>query len=796
MKESPIDEPDAALQELSRLDRSDRVCDLYEREWLNGRQPLIEDFLARVAAPEQPNLLRELELIRCHYAGHHLAGDTPDVQQTIRMGRTVATRRKGELPKRVGRYEINRLLGQGGFGKVYLAHDEQLDRLVAIKVPHTELVSQTANLGMYLSEARIAAKLDHPHIVPVYDVGTTSDYPCYVVSKYIEGCDLAATIKAQRLGINEAAELVAVIAEALHYAHTQGVIHRDVKPSNILIDACGKPHLVDLGLALREENIGEGPTYLGTPAYMSPEQARGDGHRVDARSDVFSLGIVLYELLVGRRPFTGETPAELLGQLTSCQPRPLRQENDSVPVKLERICHQALAKELVDRYASAQDFAADLRRFLSDDEMEQSAESVDAIHPQSAVRQAGPWLRIWSALKSNRPLVIATSVLALLLTWWFSEVVFGVNAIRQWTEAPGLFSPRASGSGLGSTGETPHAAGNGEIDRVESTDVAKDQPAGDWRGWPADAPPPAIAPFSADQARQHQQAWADYLGVAVERVIELPNGEKLTMVLIPPGEFLMGSTDDDRTRLLKDAIAHDQPWMMNHISREGPQHPVRLTQPFWMGRFEVTLIQFRQFADQDDYKTEGERDGIGGYAYVDGQWTRDPRQVWNSDYPFPRVANEPVTYVSWNDSKAFCQWLSERQDRVLCRLPTEAEWEYACRAGTTRIWCGEDSDAELPQYAWFKVNAGGNLHPVGQLRANPFGLYDMLGNVWEWCGDRYGEDYPRAPSEAESMGVVRGGDWVYGASCCRPAFRQFGIRESRSISLGFRIAASIDTVER
>jgi serine/threonine protein kinase len=191
-----------------------------------------------------------------------------------------------EHPQRIGRYRIEKVLGKGGFGLVYLGHDEQLERLVAIKVPHAKLISQPEDAEAYLAEARTVANLDHPHIVPVFDVGSTEDCPCYVVSKYIEGTDLATKIKESRPKYRGAAELVATVAEALHYAHKQGLVHRDVKPGNILIDGGGQPFVVDFGLALREQNIGKGPNYAGTPAYMSPEQARGEGHRVDGRSDI------------------------------------------------------------------------------------------------------------------------------------------------------------------------------------------------------------------------------------------------------------------------------------------------------------------------------------------------------------------------------------------------------------------------------------------------------------------------------------------------------------------------------
>src|SRR5262249_34325881 len=158
----------------------------------------------------------------------------------------------------------------------------------------------------------------------------------------------------------------ATIADALHHAHRAGLVHRDIKPGNILLDVQGKPFVVDFGLALREENVGQGPKCVGTPAYMSPEQARGEGHRVDGRSDIFSLGAVFYKLLVGLQPFRADSHPELLEQIRNYEPRPPRQYDDSIPKELDRICLKALSKRASDRYSTAKDMADDLRHFLAE----------------------------------------------------------------------------------------------------------------------------------------------------------------------------------------------------------------------------------------------------------------------------------------------------------------------------------------------------------------------------------------------------------------------------------------------
>ena len=269
-----------------------------------------------------------------------------------------------ETPQKVGRYAIKKLLGRGGFGEVYLGLDEQLQREVAIKLTFGSRVGRSA-VKMFLAEARILAELDHPNIVPVFDIGTTERGDIFIVSKLIDGTDLATRIEQNRPSRELSLEIIAAIAEALHYAHAKGMIHRDIKPANILLDKTDRPYLADFGIALREtDNVGS-REIAGTPAYMSPEQARGEGHLMSNQSDIYSLGVVLYELLSGRRPFRAKTAHELLLMVQSTEIRTPRTFDATISRELERVCLKALARRPSDRFAIAKDFADEVRYLIS-----------------------------------------------------------------------------------------------------------------------------------------------------------------------------------------------------------------------------------------------------------------------------------------------------------------------------------------------------------------------------------------------------------------------------------------------
>ncbi len=323
------------------------LVEQWEKACSEGHSPTAEELCAD--CPELvPALARRIQAL----------------QSTAWMDKPVVTETLQTHPelKTVGRYELLEIIGKGGFAEVWKARDPELDRFVAVKVPRS---STTFQAESFLEEARKAAKLRHAGVVSVYDVGRTQDH-WFIVSELIESGSLADQIKTNRPSHDESVCLVILIAEALHYAHQQGFIHRDIKPQNILIDENGDPKITDFGIALSEtQTVALKFRTAGTVAYMSPEQGQNQTDKIDSRTDIYSLGVVLYELLTGRLPFISDDPMELFAAVLSQAPRTPRTIDRTIPVEVERLCLKALSKNPIDRFSTAYDFANELRKAIA-----------------------------------------------------------------------------------------------------------------------------------------------------------------------------------------------------------------------------------------------------------------------------------------------------------------------------------------------------------------------------------------------------------------------------------------------
>src|SRR5262245_4091588 len=274
--------------------------------------------------------------------------------------------RSAKILSDFGDYELLEEVGRGGQGVVYRAHQKSLNRTVALKVIGLGPWTTEAHLKRFRREAEAAASLDHPCIVPIYEVGER-DGSCYFSMKFVEGGQLDEVVGRTPISIRQAAELIAKVGRTVHYAHEHGILHRDIKPGNILRDAKSEPHLTDFGLARlveSESNITRTLEVMGTPSYMAPEQAAGETAKLTSATDVYGLGAVLYQLLTGNPPFAGGTTYETIRLLMDSDPRQPRLWNRKIDRDLSTICLKCLEKDPARRYSSALAVAEDLERWL------------------------------------------------------------------------------------------------------------------------------------------------------------------------------------------------------------------------------------------------------------------------------------------------------------------------------------------------------------------------------------------------------------------------------------------------
>ena len=695
----------------------------------------------------------------------------------------------------LGHYQVLEILGHGGFGIVFKAFDETLQRLVAIKAINPQLALTSPPRKRFLREARAAAAIRQENVVQVYSV---EEQPLpYLVMEYIQGQTLQQKLDGSGpLESPEVLHIARQIASGLAAAHAMGLIHRDIKPANILLEqgAEQRVKISDFGLARAADDASLTRTGVisGTPMYMAPEQA--SGQTLDHRADLFGFGSVLYQMSCGRPPFRAATTVAVLRRVVEDTPRPLQEILPEIPDWLVALVTKLLAKKPEDRFQTAKEVADLLARCQSELQLNGQVTCVESSRPKSSPHVPREESR--TSTDANRATDIAPPTTSPARPAYFTRSVKATFAA-----VIGIAMLVGTIIQFRHNDARKMAAPGRPADTPSNTKTAEDSHptnATGWHGWPADAPRPAIAPFDAEQAKQHQAAWAKYLGVPVEYT----NSLGMKFRLIPPGEFLMGSTPAEIEAALNTEIDKT---LHSVIKREGPQHKVILTKPNYLGIHEVTQAEYEKMMG------------------VNPAWFA-PLGMGREAVAGLETAEHPVEMVSWNDAAEFCVKLSQQEkfkpfyfragntvtplDGIGYRLPSEAECEFACRAGTaTKYWFG-DKDDDLVPAGWFHGNSGFRTHKVGELKANPLGLYDIHGNVCEWVQDGWNPTFydqfqethaidPNSPFFAGSNRVFRGGHWQGHSLYCRASSSRFDHAPSdRDNRVGFRVSLMIDAVRQ
>jgi formylglycine-generating enzyme required for sulfatase activity/tRNA A-37 threonylcarbamoyl transferase component Bud32 len=718
----------------------------------------------------------------------------------------------GDVPARIDRFAITCYLGEGAFGRVYQAEDPLLKRTVALKVAKPEQLVGQKRVERFQREARAAANLLHPHIVAVFDSGRYGAHH-YIASAFVPGRSLATVLDetaeaGKKMDLREAVQLVRKLAEALAYAHKQGVVHRDVKPGNVMVREDGEPLLMDFGLAARNdetEKLTVAGQFMGTPEYTAPEQWRG---QAQAASDQYSLGCLLFEVLTGEKPFSGGSTEHYLMLHTQVAPESPRKYVPELPRDLETICLKCLEKEPGRRYADCQVLADDLRRWLED-------EPVTARRPGMAER-----LLRWSRRNPALAGLLGVTLLALVVVSVLSGnlAVARNNALAKEQKATkardflaNIFRISESGVRGGNTTAREILADAERripVEFADQEDLQADllrtisevkrrivrtipqamllevrgsvqlRSAGgkaktarpqtlvnldDRLSLAADAQVQLVflSDLHKERVKPGREVIIDYKGCEpADAVLERDDSVLMTFVRLPKGTFYMG-WDGKPGSAKKKEIKEDFEIAV-HTVTQGQWHAVMGNNPSLFSR-----------------KGNGRNDVL--------------------DISDEELKLFPVEDVSWDDAQTFIKKLNEKERGrgYVYRLPTEAEWEYACRGGAT-------SEAECSYHFYFarptndlsseQANFNGS-HPdgeapkreylkrttrVGAYPPNKLGLCDMQGNVWQWCAD----PIPQGGSDR----AFRGSCWGVSGQECRAAYRGRSAPSTLSGCLGFRLA--------
>ena len=672
-------------------------------------------------------------------------------------------------PTRIGKYEIVEELGRGGFATVYKARDVELERVVALKVLHPYYAEERQFVDRFRQEARAAARLRHPHIVTVYEAGEADDR-LYIAMEYLPGRALQASLEAEgALPLERALPILEQVAEALDHAHAQEVVHRDVKPINVMVEQTAggvRATLTDFGLvkALASSTaLTSRGTLLGSPEYMAPEQADPErAGEVGPAADRYALGVVAYQMLTGRVPFPGNTPATLYAHEHKPVPPP-RSLCSGLSEAVEVALLRMLAKAPAERFPSARAFVAQLREALL---AEQQAARLALLYEQF---QAAAARQEWAEVLALGGRIQEDPA--------YCDVAEWMARARDHLRCPPRRPPRARPAWL-----WPVVGGAAALVVVIGIAVAVvPQLVGallpsTFAPQPTETPLlPTITPRPTEMPTS-----TPALSTATPRPTETPTpvrppaeenigatwtrpADGMVMVYVPAGEFLMGSSGHDGQA----------------GSNEKTQHTVYLD-AFWIDRTEVTNVQYRKCVE-------------AGACREAGCWDDD-------NYNAP---DQPVVCVSWDEAQAYAAWVGGR-------LPTEAEWEKAARGTDGRIYpWGDEFDGSRLNYCdrncthdWkdasaddgYAVTAPVGSYPAG---ASPYGTLDMAGNVFEWVADRHEEGYyarsparnPQGPDSGDYR-VLRGGAFGDVERDVRCAARRWYLPSDWYGYLGFRLVAS------
>lgn len=639
----------------------------------------------------------------------------------------------------LGQYHVIEMLGKGGMATVYKATQSTINRTVAIKVLPRSFMHDDTFMLRFQREAELVARLEHFHILPIYDYGEYDGMP-YIVMRYLDGGTLQDRIRQGPLTSEETIRVVRQVADALDYAHTYNVIHRDIKPSNIMLDRAGNAYLTDFGIAKMGEGTSQltGSGIVGTPAYMAPEQTKQGPPAPSA--DVYALGVTLFEMITGQVPFSADTPiAQILMHLQDPVPS-LRDIRSDFPVQLDDVLQRAMAKSPGDRYAKASDLAKALEQvgasggwtwaqgtpIATAQTMQigmpaQSDQAGDGGTMQRPPAGARPSHR--PARKPSQSLAILGGGAVVLL---LAAVGFGAIVV------PKLIGP--SGSPATATATSPQVAQVTPTTFVQATPSAA----------------PATATTEATEAVS---------GITPTSLPDKTTLHGVPMNLVPAGTFIMGS----------DAA--------NSYPKERPAHEVYLD-AFYLDLTEVTNLYYIQCVQDGPCTPPINKNSVNHPSYFSTQ--------------FDTYHDYPVINIDWNQAEQYCEWRGGR-------LPTEAQWEKGARwdpaTGQSRIFPWDGlllNDARVNFASHIGETAKIGSYPRG---ASALGLLDMAGNVAEWVYDWYQDDYyehsphdnPMGPETGQAK-VFRGGSYEDPGAQLTTTFRQAAGPKTTFMTVGFRCA--------